>query len=49
MSEWINPETKNKLANRYNQFGMKNATLEEIRNLGWEKYITGNYIDYDCV
>ena len=52
MSEWSNPEiqyTKNRLANKYNQFGMKNATLEEIKDLGWEKYITGNYIDYDCV
>jgi hypothetical protein len=49
MSEWGDPETKNRLDNRYNLFGMRNATLEEIKELGWEKYITGNYVDFDCV
>ena len=35
---------------RYSDYKrVKNATLEEIRELGWEKYITGNAIDYECV
>jgi DNA (cytosine-5)-methyltransferase 1 len=28
---------------------IENATLEEIQDLGWEKYITGNYVDFECV
>lgn len=28
---------------------IKNATLEEIKVLGWDEYVTGNAIDYECV
>lgn len=52
MSEWKNPEvrqTENRLQSERNWKEIKNATLEEIQTLGWDKYIQGNYMDYECV
>ena len=50
MSVWRDPK-KWYLMTAYNVYNIntRNTTLEEIKDLGWEKYITGNYIDYDCV
>ena len=49
MSEWSDPDTKNRLPRNFDHIDLKNATLEEIQDLGWEKYITGNYVDFECV
>jgi hypothetical protein len=50
-AEWKNPNMmRESRIPRYSDYKrVKNATLEEIRELGWEKYITGNAIDYECV
>ena len=47
MSEWSDPETWDRLPSNFDRIDIKNATLEEIQALGWEKYITGNYVDFD--
>jgi len=49
MTERKDPETLEWLPSNFDRIDVKNATLEEIRELGWEKYITGNYVDFECV
>lgn len=50
-AEWKVPDTvdKNRLPRNMDRGDIKNATLEEIQSIGWEHYITGNAIDYECV
>ena len=50
MSVWRDPKKWYLMTacNVYN-INTRNATLEEIKDLGWEKYVRGNYVDFECV
>jgi len=50
-AEWKHPDLgdSNRLPRNREHGDIRNPTLEEIEALGWDKYIYGNYIDYECV
>jgi len=51
-AEWPSPDriTKNDQLDTDRDCGeIKNASWEEIVSLGWDKYVQGNYVDFDCV
>lgn len=50
-AEWENPNVneETRLHRNREKGEIRNPTLEEIKALGWDQYIKGNYIDYTCV
>lgn len=50
-AEWREPNIseETRLPRDIEHGKIKNATLEEIKELGWDGYIQGNYVDYHCI